>query len=188
MTETGFPPTAIVTPANLVTSARLVAAAPFFVMIADRGASWVALFWWMALTATDGLDGWLARRQGATRSGAFLDPLADKVLVLGALIVLAQEQRFAVVPVVLIAAREVVISGFRSYAGRRGVSIPARPLAKVKTVTQEVAVAFALFPLVDGGADWVADWWLWAAVVLTWVTGIDYLRDGRKVLDRQEVV
>src|SRR5205823_2632421 len=78
------------------------------------------------------LDGWVARRQGSTSSGAFLDQLADKVLVLGALIALVAEGAFWWVPVALIAVREVVISAYRSYVGRRGISVPARRWAKIK--------------------------------------------------------
>ena len=95
---------------------------------------------------TDGVDGYLARRHGTTRSGAFLDPLADKVLVLGAMVALVAKGVFWWLPVALIAVREVGISAYRSLLGRRGISVPARGLAKVKTVVQEVAVGFALLP------------------------------------------
>ncbi len=79
---------------------------------------------WTALACTDGVDGWIARRHGTTRSGAFLDPLADKVLVLGALYSLASIGRFAWLPVVIIAVREVAISLYRVYWGRRGLAVP----------------------------------------------------------------
>ncbi|MBV8160004.1 MAG: CDP-diacylglycerol--glycerol-3-phosphate 3-phosphatidyltransferase, partial [Acidimicrobiia bacterium] len=115
----------------------------------------------------------------STSSGAFLDPLADKVLVLGAVVALVAGGVFWWVPVAVIAVREVVISGYRSYVGRQGVSVPARPWAKVKTVTQEIAVGFALLPLTSDER-WVAVTVLWAAVVLTVVTGTQYLLDGRR--------
>ena len=76
---------------------------------------------WFALCATDGIDGWLARRHGTTRSGAFLDPLADKVLVLGAMFALGRSRRFWWLPVALIAVREIGISLYRSMAGRQGI-------------------------------------------------------------------
>ncbi len=85
------------------------------------------------LAGTDGIDGWLARRHGTTRSGAFLDPLADKFLVLGAMFALVADHRFSWVPVVIIAVREVAISLYRIVAARHGVSVPARALAKLKT-------------------------------------------------------
>src|SRR5213079_603830 len=116
---------------------------PFLGMVVADGASWTAVSFWVALCITDGIDGFLARRQGTTRSGAFLDPLADKVLVLGALIALVGAGVLWWLPVAIIALREVTISVFRSYWGRRGLAVPATKLAKVKTVTQEVAVGFA---------------------------------------------
>ena len=80
---------------------------------ADRGDAAVvrATLLWIVLCVTDGIDGWLARRQGTTRSGAFLDPLADKVLVLGAMWALVASDRFAVVPVILITVRELTHPG-----------------------------------------------------------------------------
>jgi CDP-diacylglycerol--glycerol-3-phosphate 3-phosphatidyltransferase len=131
------------------------------------------------LAASDGFDGWVARRQGATRSGAFLDPLADKFLVLGGLIALAVKEVFWWVPVAVIAARELAISVYRSLQARRGVSLPARRSAKVKTVSQEFAVGFALLPLTADTPS-VATTVLWIAVVLTVVSGGQYLLDGRR--------
>src|SRR3954447_23186178 len=109
-------------------------------MITGDDGSWPALVLWIALCASDGIDGWLARRQGVTRSGAFLDPLADKVLVLGAMVALVAADRFWWVPVAVIGVREFGIQAFRSYWGRRGLAVPASKLAKAKTVMQEVAV------------------------------------------------
>ena len=174
-----FGPSALATPANALTAARLLLAPVVIVLIVDLGAAWSTLLVWIAVAGSDALDGWVARRQGSTSSGAFLDPLADKVLVLGALVALVAEGVFWWVPVTLIAVREVVISAYRSYVGRRGISVPARRWAKVKTVTQEVAVGFALLPLTSDHA-WVATAVLWAAVALTLVTGVQYLLDGRR--------
>ena len=174
-----FGPSALATTANALTAARLLLAPVVILLIIDRPASWSTLGVWIAVAGSDALDGWVARRQGSTSSGAFLDPLADKVLVLGALIALVVEGHFWWVPVVLIALRELVISGYRSYVGRRGVSVPARRWAKVKTVVQEVAVGFALLPLTSDDR-WVATAVLWVAVALTLVTGVQYLLDGRR--------
>ncbi|MFM8972753.1 MAG: CDP-alcohol phosphatidyltransferase family protein [Actinomycetota bacterium] len=68
---------AILTPANLVTITRILVAVPTLVLIRNDGASWLAVALWFAITAGDSVDGWLARRDGTTRSGAFLDPVAD---------------------------------------------------------------------------------------------------------------
>jgi len=180
MTDAAFGPTALATPANYVTIARLLLSPLLFVMITDSGPSWAVLALWVALCLTDGIDGFLARRHGTTRSGAFLDPLADKMLVMGALIALVALDHFGWLPVLLIAGREVAISMYRSYWARRGVSIPARRSAKVKTVTQQVAVGLALAPPVADGPMWLADAVLWVAVALTLVSGAQYLHDGSR--------
>jgi CDP-diacylglycerol--glycerol-3-phosphate 3-phosphatidyltransferase len=156
-------------------------------LMAGTGASYLALALWVALAASDGLDGYLARRHGTTRSGAFLDPLADKLLVLGALVVLAGRGVFGWFPVGLIAVRELAMSFYRSWVGRRGISIPARRSAKAKTVVQEIAVGLALFPPVSRRAPWMARTVLWAAVALTVTSGVQYLLDGagaRRARDR----
>ena len=178
--STSFGPTALVTPANAVTMARVFITPVLLLWIAGTGASWPALILWIVLATTDGLDGYVARRHGTTRSGAFLDPLADKFLVLGALFALAAIGRFGWLPVGLVAVREIAMSGYRSWVARRGVSIPARASAKAKTALQDVAIGLALVPTLDGRADWLADGVLWAAVALTLISGAQYLIDGRR--------
>jgi CDP-diacylglycerol---glycerol-3-phosphate 3-phosphatidyltransferase len=177
VTDTAFGPTALATPANYVTIARLLISPLLLVAITDTGPSWWLFAVWTILCLTDGFDGYLARRHGTTRSGAFLDPLADKVLVLGALFALVAIDRFWMVPVVVIAIREVAISFYRSYWGRRGLSIPARRSAKLKTLVQQLAVGFALIPMASN-PEWLADGLLWVAVGLTVGTGLHYLYDG----------
>lgn len=174
-----FGPSALVTPANGVTLARVAFTPLLLVVIVASGPSYFALAGWIVLASTDGVDGYLARRHGTTRSGAFLDPLADKLLVLGALVALTARGAFSWLPVALIAVREVAMSGYRSWVGRRGVSVPARSSAKVKTVVQEVAVGVALFPPLARDHAWTATSLLWVAVVLTLGTGFQYLLDGR---------
>ena len=171
---TGFGPSALATPANAITIARLLATPFVFAAVLAGAPSWWTLVLWILVAASDGLDGWLARRQGSTRSGAFLDPLSDKVLVLAAMAALVARSLFWWLPVALIALREVAVSVWRSQAGRRGVSVPARQWAKAKTIVQEVAVGFALLPLAAAGN--ISTVVLWAAVGLTLVTGLDYFR------------
>jgi CDP-diacylglycerol--glycerol-3-phosphate 3-phosphatidyltransferase len=175
-----FGPSALATPANAVTILRLLIAPVLFAMVAADGASWAAVGFWFVLACTDGLDGWIARKQGTTRSGAFLDPLADKVLVLGAMWALVMTDAFWWLPVGLIALREIGISVYRSWEGRQGISVPARQWAKVKTVVQDIAVGFALLPLTSDRLV-VANTFLWIAVGLTLVTGAQYLLDGSRV-------
>jgi CDP-diacylglycerol--glycerol-3-phosphate 3-phosphatidyltransferase len=135
---------------------------------------------WIVLAATDGLDGYLARRHGTTRSGAFLDPLADKALVLGAMWALVAAGGFWWLPVALISAREAGISAFRSYWGRRGLAVPATFWAKVKTVVQAVAVGLALLPAVADDEPWLASGVLWLAVALTLLSGVQYVVEGSR--------
>ena len=177
-----FGPGALATPANALTLARLLLTPVWLAVVVDRGPSWPAFALGFVLALTDGFDGWLARKQGTTRSGAFLDPLADKFFVVGGLWALVVQGGFWWLPVALVTGREAIISVYRSWMGKRGVSIPARQWAKVKTVVQEVAIGFALLPLTDTAGEGIglADVVLWAAVALTLVTGVQYLLDGRK--------
>ena len=151
----------------------------FWVIPDDDGGSWIAFALWFVLCASDGIDGYIARRHGTTRSGAFLDPLADKVLVLGAMFTLVGNGVFWVVPVVIIAARELIISVYRSVAGAKGVSMPASRMAKYKTLFQQLAVGFALLPLTALDATWLWNGFLWAAVVLAVVSGAQYFVRAR---------
>jgi CDP-diacylglycerol---glycerol-3-phosphate 3-phosphatidyltransferase len=179
--EATFGPSALATPANAVTMARVGLTPVLLAGILASGASWPALALWIALASTDGVDGYLARRHGTTRSGAFLDPLADKFLALGGLCALSAQDIFPWVAVGLVTAREVGISAYRAAAGRRGVSLPARRLGKYKTVCQLVAVGLALFPPTAsrrGPALAV----LWLAVALTLVSGLDILFHGARAV------
>lgn len=175
-----FGTTALATPANAITIARLLLTPLFLALVIGTAPSYVATALWVLLAGTDGLDGYLARKHGTTRSGAFLDPLADKFLVVGAMFALVFADTIPLLPVALIAGRELVISAYRSWMGRRGVSIPARILAKVKTVVQLVAIGFALLPLTAEDARWVPLSVLWVAVALTLASGAQYLVDGAK--------
>ncbi len=173
---------ALATPANAITITRMILALPLLAFVARDGEAYGALAAWTVLAGSDGLDGFLARRHGTTRSGAFLDPLADKVLVLGAAWALVAAGTFWWLPVVLITARELGISILRSVYGRRGIAIPARYTAKVKTVVQELAIGFALLPLSMDHVSWLASAVLWIAVALTLATGVSYVTDGARAL------
>ena len=172
-------PNAVTTWANLVTVLRVLMAPVVFVLIpSEQTGHWGAFALWFVLCLSDSIDGHLARRHGATNLGAFLDPLADKVLVLGAMFFLVHNQAFPLVPVVLITAREVVISLYRTFVGAKGVSVPASRLAKWKTLVQQFAVGLCILPLtVDMRWLWLSV--LWASVVLTLVSGAQYLWKAR---------
>lgn len=169
-------PNAIATWANAVTVGRILVSPLMFVVIPDSSeGSWAAFALWFVLCSSDGIDGYLARRHGATRSGAFLDPLADKVLVLGAMFALVSRDIYWIVPVAIIGAREVAISMYRVLVGAKGISVPASRLAKWKTLFQQLSVAFAIAPLTSADATWLWLWLLWISVVFTVVSGLQYM-------------
>jgi CDP-diacylglycerol---glycerol-3-phosphate 3-phosphatidyltransferase len=171
--------------ADQLTVARVVAA-PFVVILFIwdfPGHDYWATGLFIAAMATDQFDGWLARRQGRTTPlGSLLDPIADKVLVLVTLIVLVGEGVFPGWMVAAIVAREILVSGLRLAAVERGVVIQARDLGKLKTWSQAVAAAVGGFAAAGAWSDDVAWWALLVAVVLTWVSGLDYARIAPSVL------
>jgi CDP-diacylglycerol--glycerol-3-phosphate 3-phosphatidyltransferase len=174
-------PSAVKTWANLVTVARVLIAPFMFVLIPDKpGGSWVAFALWFVLCSTDGIDGYLARRHGSTTVGAFLDPLADKVLVIGAMVFLVNSDVFWIVPVIIIAARELAISLYRTFVGAKGVSVPASKIAKLKTLTQQLAVGFAIAPLTALDAKWLWNGLLWISVALALISGGQYMWRARR--------
>ena len=177
-----FGPSALVTPANAVTVARLLAAPVYVLMLVAWGASWINVVVGFVLAASDGLDGYMARRHGTTRSGAFLDPLADKAVVLGALVTLAAQGHLPWLPVVLIAAREIGMQAYRSWVGRRGVSIPARRTAKLKTFVQDLADRRLHHPAPGAISTTCRLAMIWFACALTLYTGAEYVLDGRRAL------
>ncbi|MGA3216286.1 MAG: CDP-alcohol phosphatidyltransferase family protein [Acidimicrobiales bacterium] len=181
--DTIFGPSALLTPANGLTLARLLATPVMVALVIATGpSSWLLVALWFVCSSSDFFDGVIARRYGTTRSGAFLDPLADKCVVLGVLASLAAIGEVGWLPVVLIGAREISMSVFRSYAGRRGISVPARTTAKAKTLLQDVVIGLAFLPPVGLHHANIVRWALWVVVVVTLWTGLEYLRDSRRLL------
>ena len=136
--------------------------------------------------ATDWVDGWWARRtKRSSNLGRLLDPVADKLLVMTALVMLVGDA-FPAWMVALIIAREFLMSGLRLAALERGVVMAARDLGKLKTGTQALAVA--LGGLAAGGA-FSTDiaWWAGlVALALTWISGLDYFLSAPRVLRGQQ--
>jgi CDP-diacylglycerol--glycerol-3-phosphate 3-phosphatidyltransferase len=174
-----------VSPADQLTVTRILSV-PVVVLLfawhfADH-AYWATAAFCVAMT-TDWFDGRLARRHGRTSPlGSLLDPIADKVLVLAALVMLVAED---VVPAWMVAAivvREVLITGLRQAAIERGVVLAARDLGKLKTWAQAIAAALGGFAAAGAWGQPVAWWSLLVAVVLTWVSGLDYARSAPELL------
>ena len=145
------------------------------------------------ISCTDWLDGYLARRLGqVTDFGKFMDPLADKILVAAALISLVELGALPTWVVLIILAREFIVSGVRMMAATKGVVIAASWLGKFKTVFQMIAIV--LFTVKESHADipfsqaitdplWVVSWLVMiVAVVLTIASLIDYLFKARDVI------
>ena len=148
---------------------------------------WATALFVVAMS-TDWLDGRIARRRGRTSAlGSLLDPIADKLLVLCVLVVLIDQDVFPGWMVAAIVARELLVSGLRLGAIERGIVIPARDLGKLKTWSQ--ALAAAVGGLAAGGlwSDTVAWWALMVALVLTWVSGLDYARSAPALFRRGAV-
>jgi CDP-diacylglycerol---glycerol-3-phosphate 3-phosphatidyltransferase len=132
---------------------------------------------------TDQIDGWLARRRNQTSAfGSLLDPIADKVLVMAALVMLIAEGVAPAWMVAAIVAREFIVSGLRLAAIGKGISIPVHELGKLKTWVQAIAVAVCGLAAAGAWSSDVAWWTLLLAVALTWISGLDYLRSAPRVL------
>jgi CDP-diacylglycerol--glycerol-3-phosphate 3-phosphatidyltransferase len=133
--------------------------------------------------ATDWFDGRIARRSGRTSSfGSLLDPVADKLLVMATLVVLLDQHVFPAWMVALIVVRELLISGLRLAALERGVVIGARDLGKLKTWAQALSAAVGGIAAAGAWDHDVAWWTLLVALVLTWVSGLDYARAAPALL------
>ncbi len=134
--------------------------------------------------ATDGLDGYLARsRDSVTTFGKLMDPLADKLLIIGALVSLVSLGRLEAWVAMVIIAREVAVTILRTIAAERGLVIAASWLGKAKTVLQ-IAAVIALIAA-DPAPAWV-DVLVYAAVAVTLISGADYFFGLRRRIDQQQ--
>lgn len=180
---------ALATPANAITVSRLLLTPLFIWLVLRQGATWPTAAVGAVVAFSDGLDGIVARRQGTTSSGAFLDPLIDKVVVLACMVTLAVHpidgRTMPWLPIAIIALREFGMMAWRSHVAQRGVSIPARPNAKLKTMLQDLAIALVVFPPSVHLA-WLQATVLWAAVGMTLLTGVEYYLDGRRLMAAEE--
>lgn len=175
--------------ANLLTLSRILVSPIFVYLLRDlRGnRKHLAAMLFALAGLTDYLDGQVARKRGmVTRLGQFLDPLADKVYTSTALIMLAFTGRVKRwVPAVII-GREVVITGFRVYANRQGVSVPATRIAKLKTNAQILAIVLLMLDFRISDSDRHEDVAVWLAVILTVYSGLDYIVNIERYLGQRE--
>lgn len=142
---------------------------------------WISLAIFIIASLTDLLDGKIARKYNlVTNFGKFMDPLADKLLVCSALICLIELNKIPSWMVIIIIAREFIISGFRLVAADNGVVIAASYFGKFKTTFQMVAVCLLIADIEVLGL--VTQIVLWIAVILTVVSLIDYLIKNKDVM------
>ena len=174
---------------NAVTALRIVLV-PVLVgafFIAGAAGAWLGFAVFAAAALSDFLDGWLARRLDQhSLLGRILDPIADKLLVAAALVMLVTEGAAPVIAALAILCREFLVSGLReALAGR--VTLAVQPLAKWKTAAQMGAIALLLLApaaapsLPEAAGDALAcagEGLLWLAAVLTWASAIGYVRDS----------
>ena len=159
-----------------------------FLMIPDIPAGkWIALAVFIVASLTDMADGKIARKYNLiTDFGKFMDPLADKLLVCSAMIALIELDRIPSWVVIVIIAREFIISGFRLVASDNGVVIAASWWGKIKTVVQMIMIGFLIADLDFEVINVVEQVLIYAALVLTVVSLIDYLYKNRGVLSSQK--
>ena len=173
---------------NKLTVLRVIMV-PFFAffMLTDTGGAankWIALALFVVASLTDMLDGKIARKYNlVTNFGKFMDPLADKLLVCSAMICLIPSGRLNTAIVIVIIAREFIISGFRLVASDSGIVIAASYWGKFKTVFQ-MAMIIVLIADLGGIFDLVGQILIWIALALTIISLLDYIWKNRQVLTR----
>ena len=171
---------------NKLTVLRVVMI-PFFVAfllfdITGAAYKWIALAIFCAASLTDMLDGKIARKYNlVTNFGKFMDPLADKLLVCTAMICLVSMDKLNVIVVLVIIAREFIISGFRLVASDNGIVIAASYWGKFKTVSQ-MAMVIVLIMDLGGVFEMIGNVLVWVALILTVVSLVDYIAKNKQVL------
>lgn len=171
---------------NKLTVLRVVMI-PFFVAfllfdITGAADKWIALAIFCAASLTDMLDGKIARKYNlVTNFGKFMDPLADKLLVCTAMICLVSMDKLNVIVVLVIIAREFIISGFRLVASDNGIVIAASYWGKLKTVSQ-MAMVIVLIMDLGGVFEMIGNVLVWVALILTVVSLVDYIAKNKQVL------
>ncbi len=173
--------------ANKITVARILLVPVFLYFVLENipYGTYIAAAIFVVAASTDGLDGYLARkRKEVTNLGKLLDPLADKLLITAALVSLVESGVLPAWVAIIIISRELAVTGLRALVAAEGVVIHASPVAKLKTISQIVAIVgllidnypFSLigFPFTD-----IA---VWVAIVLTVWSGVEYFLGASRYL------
>ncbi len=181
---------------NVLTLSR-VAVIPLFValfFLETTTGQWIACGVFALAAITDFFDGYIARARGQLSAfGKFLDPVADKLLIASALLMMVgfgQIAELAIIPAVIILCREIMVSGLREYLAGLSIGLPVSRLAKWKTTIQMIAIGIlivgnAAHPAIPESVPvrLIGEAVLWIAAVITIITGYDYLRAGLRHMD-----
>jgi cardiolipin synthase (CMP-forming) len=175
---------------NLLTISRIVAIPIVLVLMVFEApwARWTSCAFFTLAGVTDFFDGYLARRSNMVSPlGRFLDPIADKLLVVAVLFMVValpgRVSEWSLFPALVILLREIMVSGLREFLAELHVRLPVSNLAKVKTTVQMVALGFLIVGNVapeEIPAKFIGEIGIWIAAVITMITGYDYLRAGLK--------
>lgn len=168
---------------NKITIIRVIAV-PFFVVLFNLNYAFPAAILFCIASATDALDGYIARKRGlVTNFGKIMDPLADKIIVIAAFILLVQSGKIPGWMIIVILAREFIVAGLRTVAAVDGIVIAAGIWGKLKTATQMLAIPFLIvdnwpFEMIGIPVDQIL---LWLCVALTVISGIEYIYKNRRI-------
>ena len=167
----------LITP-NQITLSRILFIPLFiyFLLAATLpGSAMIAAVLFVLLSLSDALDGWLARKTGQkTEFGALLDPIADKLLVYGALLAFIELGKLSCLPVLAILARDFLVTGIRVWRAKTGTIMPAGNLGKIKTASQMAAIFLLRL-------DWPLQYMMfWLSFGLSMFSGWEYFRDFKK--------
>ena len=161
----------------------IMAIIPFF----NFDIKWIVIdIIFILASITDKLDGYIARSKNQiTTFGKFLDPIADKILVLAAMLILVEDNRLPAIIPIIVLFREFIVSGYRLVAVEKGGKVIAASVwGKLKTVTQMISVIFLLlndFPFSIIHLP-VGQIMVWVACIISVVSGIDYFMDSKDML------
>lgn len=175
---------------NKLTIARMIIV-PFLVIFLLTGWGgeanrYISLTLFVVASVTDWFDGYLARKNNlVTNFGKFMDPLADKLLVCSAMICMIDLKRLSAWFVIIIIAREFIISGFRLIAAENGIVIAANYWGKFKTASQMIMIILLILHF-DGIFVILEQIFIWLSIALTIISLITYIWQNRTVLSMQE--
>ncbi len=180
------------TTANLVTILRILLI-PIFMVAASCGMVYgdtIALAIFIVASVTDGVDGYIARHYNQVSTlGIFLDPLADKLLVVAAIMIFVQRGVMSTGAAMLILAREFIITSLRIVAMGEGIVVAAKFAGKLKTVIQIIVISLLFTPLAGFellGAVTIGDIAIWIMVAITLISGAAYFKNTGKLFAKKE--